>query len=165
MFAVLKHWPRTTYDLRRRRPWKCCQTGSAFCARPRRIISPGRMTSMSVRTRCAALGCAPATPSRGRSARPAMGNAISPRSRSTGSISRTRPAAARINFDNLTPLYPRRDRTRAGRFDEEDLTTRVLDLITRSASQRASLYRRAHRQDRDAAEHRAALQPITPRST
>ena len=72
----------------------------------------------------------------------------------------------RINFDNLTPLYPEEkieleldDPTR------RDLTTRVLDLITPlGKGQRALIVvAAAHRQDRDAAEHRPRARGQPPR--
>ena len=63
----------------------------------------------------------------------------------------------RINFDNLTPLYPE-ERLKIELEDptKKDLTTRVIDLITplgkgQRAPDRGAA---AHRQDGDAAEHR-----------
>ena len=87
---------------------------------------------MSARTRCAASACAPAIRSRARSARRATASAISRCSRSTA-INFEEPDRLRhrINFDNLTPLYPE-EKIELELDDptKKDLTTRVLDLIT-----------------------------------
>ena len=119
-------------DLRRRRARSACRTGSAFCARRKRTIWPGRTTSMSARTRCGASGCAPATRSRARSARPRDGERYFALLK-VNSINFEEPDRLRhrINFDNLTPLYPE-EKIELELDDptKKDLTTRVLDLIT-----------------------------------
>ena len=99
--------PRTA-----RRSWawarsRCCPTASASCARPRPIIWPAPTTSTSRPTRSANSACAPATRSRARSAAPKDGEryfalaALTP-------VNFDDPDAVRhrVNFDNLTPLYP-----------------------------------------------------------
>ena len=62
----------------------------------------------------------------------------------------------RINFDNLTPLYPD-ERLKLELEDPtiKDYTTRVIDLIAPiGKGQRGSSWRHPHRQDHDAAEDR-----------
>ena len=87
---------------------------------------------MSARARCAASACAPATRSKARSARRATASAIS-RLLKVNGINFDEPDRLRhrINFDNLTPLYPE-EKIELELEDptKQDLTTRVIDLIT-----------------------------------
>ena len=81
----------------------------------------------------------------------------------------------RINFDNLTPLYPdRRLKMEVENFQSvakgpgKDLTPRVIDLISPiGMGQRALIVAPPqHRQDGDAAEHGDSHQPkITQKSS
>ena len=86
---------------------RCCPTASAFCARRRRITCPARTTSTSRPRRSAASACAPATPSTARSARPKEGERYFALLK-VNTINFEDPEKARhkVNFDNLTPLYP-----------------------------------------------------------
>ena len=87
---------------------------------------------MSARARSGALACAPATRSRARSARPRDGERYFALLK-VNSINFDEPdrLRQRINFDNLTPLYPE-EKIELELDDptNKDLTTRVIDLIT-----------------------------------
>ena len=110
-------------DLRRRRARGAVGRASAFCARRKPITWRARTTSMSARTRCAVSACAPAIPSRARSARRATASVISRCSRST-SINFDEPDRLRhrINFDNLTPALSRKRRLQ---LELDDPTRRI----------------------------------------
>ena len=133
MFAILKasRHPRSR-DHRRGRRSRSCRTGSASCARRIPITWPAPTTSTSRRARSAASACAPATPSRARSAAPRKASAISPCSK-VNTINFEDPEKIRhkVHFDNLTPLYPD-ERIKLEHDDptKKDYSSRVIDIVS-----------------------------------
>ena len=108
MFAILKkladndqaiYGDGTHRDPARRLRLPALARGQLPARRRRHLRQP--------RPRCGASACAPATRSKARSARPRTASATSPCCK-VNTINFERPEALRhrINFDNLTPLYP-----------------------------------------------------------
>ena len=87
--------------------WKSCPTVSASCAARRATTCPAPTTSTSARPRCAASACAPATRVEGQIRAPKDGERYFALLK-VNTINFEPPDAVRhrINFDNLTPLYP-----------------------------------------------------------
>ncbi len=136
-------------------------------ARPRLQLPAGARRHLRLAVaRSAASTCAPATRSRARSARPRRASATSPCSRSRRSTSRIpRPSRDKILFDNLTPLYPAR--AAQARDDADDMSARVIDLVTPIGKGQRGLIvaAAAHRQDDAAAGDRQRdRRATTPRS-
>ena len=132
MFGILKQLAgaRDRHRRRRRRRGALRRLRLPALAR-RQLPARARTTSTSRPRRSAASGCAPATPSTGTSARPKEGERYFALLK-VNTINFEDPEKARhkVNFDNLTPLYPD-ERLRMEHEDptKKDLSPRVIDIV------------------------------------
>lgn len=108
MFATLKQLAAKEVEITGTGVVEVLQDASASCARPTPTICPARTTSTFHPRRSAALPCAPAIPSRGRSAHPRMASATLRSSRSPRSISRSpkRPSTKSTSTTSRRSIRP-----------------------------------------------------------
>jgi transcription termination factor Rho len=133
MFAILKELAAQEVDITGEGVVEVLPDGFGFLRSPDANYLPGSRRYLCLaHRRSAASVCAPATRSKARSALPRKASATSRCSRST-TINFEDPEKVRhkINFDNLTPLYPdERLKHGAARSDPQGSSSaRVIDLV------------------------------------
>ena len=132
MFAILRQLAENDQAIFGSGVLETLQDGFGFLRSPESNYLPGPddiYVSPSPDPPASASG--PATRWRARSGRPATASVTSPCSSSTTSIStRRRTSRHKVNFDNLTPLYPeQRFSMEVADHARKDTTSRILDIV------------------------------------
>ena len=132
MFAILKRSPKTTTRSSATACSKCCRTASASCARRKPITCRVPTTFMCSPSQVRRFGLRTGDTVEGEIRSPKDGERYFALLKvNTINFDEPDKLRHRINFDNLTPLYP--DEKLNLELDDptkKDLTTRVIDLVT-----------------------------------